>query len=184
MSFRTQFRIRESGLIVGDAGFRTLHPNVSFPEAISQEIADSFGADLVELKDPPPLARREQAVVNEPAYNEETGRWTQDWTVSPITDPEILAESYRMEAEELKQRYLGHVQVHLDTKAREHGYDDIKSAALRAAYPGPYQQEGITLATWMDECWFLTFELLAEAQGGAAELTQEQLIAQLPVCSI
>lgn len=184
MSFRTQFRIRESGLVVSDAGFRIQHPNVSFPETISQQIADSFGADLVDVMDPPPLSRRQQAIVNEPVFNEATGRWTQDWTITEITDPEILAESDRIDAEELKQRYVGHVQNHLDAKAREHGYDDIKSAALRAAYPGPYQQEGTTLATWMDECWFLTFELLAEAQAGADELTQEQLIAQLPACSI
>lgn len=184
MSFRTQFRIQETGLVVSDAGFRVLHPNVSFPEVISQEIAADFGAALVELSDPPVLSRRQQAEVLDPVYNEQTGRWVQDWAVSPITDPEVLAESDRIDAEERKHRYVSYVQLHLDDKAHSLGYDDIKSAALRAAYPGPYREEGTTLATWMDECWFLMFELLAEAQAGATELTQAELLAQLPVCSI
>lgn len=49
------------------------------------------------------------------------------------------------------------LQEHLDKVANSFGYDDIKTAAMRATYSGPYQAEGIKFAQWMDTCWNLLY---------------------------
>lgn len=73
------------------------------------------------------------------------------------------------------------ITAHLDAAAHAKNYDDIKSAALRAAYPGPYHAEGVAFATWMDTCWATAYALLAQWQAGQlAEPTRAELIAMLP----
>ena len=74
------------------------------------------------------------------------------------------------------------VQSHLNAAAKTHGYDDIKSAALRAGYPGPFRDEGVAYATWMDGCWAHCYQVLAAVQAGARTIpTAADLIAELPV---
>lgn len=88
----------------------------------------------------------------------------------PPTDEEIIAGLQSA------------VQEHLDVVARRNYYDDIKSAALRAAYPGSWQEEGIAYATWMDRCWSKCYEVMAEVKGGIKPIpTNEELIAALPL---
>lgn len=77
------------------------------------------------------------------------------------------------------------VDAHLNAAAKEKGYDDIKSAALRAAYLGPYHAEGMAFATWMDSVYAECYRLLAEFESGAlAEPTAEQLIPMLPALDL
>lgn len=73
------------------------------------------------------------------------------------------------------------VQSHLDAAAQDQGYDNIRSAALRAAYPGPFHDEGVKYATWMDACWAHCFKVLADMQAGTRAIpTEDELIAELP----
>jgi hypothetical protein len=73
------------------------------------------------------------------------------------------------------------VQNHLDAAAQAKRYDNIRSAALRAAYPGPFHDEGVAFATWMDACWAHCFEALAAVQAGTRSMpTADELIAELP----
>lgn len=93
--------------------------------------------------------------------------------------PEAVAA--RAFAETAKQ-YEAAVQRRLDAAAQSKGYDDIRSAALRAGYVGPFHDEGVAYAQWMDACWAKCYELLAAAQAPNAEIpTVEQVIAQLPL---
>lgn len=74
------------------------------------------------------------------------------------------------------------VQSHLNNAARSRGYDDIKSAALRAGYPGPFHDEGVVYATWMDGCWAHCYQVLAAVQSGNRSIpTASELLAELPV---
>ena len=79
----------------------------------------------------------------------------------------------------------GVIQAHLDAAARAKGYDDIRSAALRAGYQGPYHAEGLAFATWMDATWQRGYELLAQWQGGQlAEPTPQELLALMPTLEL
>lgn len=42
-----QIRIRESGAVMYESEFRRLYPNTSFPQVISEETLNDFGADVV-----------------------------------------------------------------------------------------------------------------------------------------
>lgn len=73
------------------------------------------------------------------------------------------------------------MQAHLDAEAQTRRYDNIKSAALRAGYPGPFHDEGVAAATWMDTCFALGYTILAEVQAGTRSMpTEAELIALLP----
>lgn len=76
---------------------------------------------------------------------------------------------------------LQRVDVHLNAAAKAKGYDSIARAALRSAYAGPWQAEGLAFAQWMDAVYAHCYELLAQFQAGELdEPTPETLIDMLP----
>ena len=82
---------------------------------------------------------------------------------------------------ELTDAYSRAIQDHLDAQAQTRRYDNVKSAALRAGYPGPFHDEGVAAATWMDTCFALGYTILAEVQAGTRPMpTEAELIALLP----
>lgn len=73
------------------------------------------------------------------------------------------------------------VQNYLDSRARERGYDNIRSAALRSAYAGPFHDEGLAYAQWMDNCWAKCYQILGAVQAGTRAIpTESELLAELP----
>ena len=94
---------------------------------------------------------------------------------NPPAQPPALTEESRIAA------LLAAVDVHLDQRARVERYDSIRSAALRAGYPGPFHAEGLAFATWMDACYSRCYDLLAQWHAGEIqEPTVDELIALLP----
>lgn len=95
--------------------------------------------------------------------------------ISPFVEPDKTSEQIIADLESA-------VQAHLNTQATSRGYDDIKSAALRSAYPGPFHGEGVAYAVWMDSCWSHCYQILADAQSGSRPLpTADELATELPV---
>jgi hypothetical protein len=75
------------------------------------------------------------------------------------------------------------VQLHLDEKARELGYDDIKTAVTYAEEPAVarFQAEGRALRAWRSLVWQAGYDLLAKWQAGEVEEPDaESLVAMLP----
>lgn len=72
---------------------------------------------------------------------------------------------------------------HLDAMARTRKYDNIHTAALRAGYAGPYHDEGVAFAQWMDACNAFGYQVLAEVQAGSRPVpaTTAAYLALLPV---
>lgn len=93
--------------------------------------------------------------------------------------------SKRTEVEVLKD-YTSALDNHLNSKATERGYDSIHTAALRAAVPlSPFHNEGMAYAIWMDECYQLGHQVLADVKSGKITLpTIEEFIASLPVLEL
>lgn len=83
--------------------------------------------------------------------------------------------------EQIIAQYEAALDAHLDGVAHLHRYDDRKSFALRAGFPGPYQAEGIAFAQWMDACNVLAYALLQSVIAGQTPMpTIEQMLAGLP----
>ncbi len=68
-----ELRIRDTGQVMTESEFRSLHPNTSFPPQLTVELLDSFGADPV-LNGPQPTASRYQIVARE-GVEEINGQW-------------------------------------------------------------------------------------------------------------
>jgi len=71
--------------------------------------------------------------------------------------------------------------AHLNKAAGTRRYDSIHTAALRAGYPGPFHDEGLAYATWMDAVNAKCYDVLAQFLAGQIpEPTPDELIAMLP----
>jgi hypothetical protein len=103
--------------------------------------------------------------------------------MEPRTAPITLVDGTEITKEVADRELLViAIQNVLDTAAKAKGYDNIHSAALRAAFDGPFKAEGIKFAIWMDSVWLFAYQLLDEVKSGAKPLpTKEELIAELPV---
>lgn len=55
---------------------------------------------------------------------------------------------------------------YLDSVAQRYRFQDRRSLALRAGYPGPYQTIALAFAVWMDNCNVLAYQALQEAVTG------------------
>jgi hypothetical protein len=96
------------------------------------------------------------------------------WNGSAFTHPPVKMPTVA--------EYTAAIQAMLDTKAREHHYDDIVSACSYAAAPNPFQSEGISFVSWRGACWALCYSLMAEVQAGTRpQPTIAQLVATMPV---
>lgn len=74
---------------------------------------------------------------------------------------------------------------HLDGVAKLHRYDNRFTFALRAGFPGPYHDDAVAFATWMDGCNVQALALLSEVQLGNAPIpTIDEFIASLPEFSL
>jgi hypothetical protein len=81
---------------------------------------------------------------------------------------------------------LAGVDAHLNAAAQAKGYDNILSAAIRAALPASaFHDEGVAFGTWMDAVYARCYQLMAAVQSGeTAEPTLEELLAMLPVLQL
>jgi len=100
-----------------------------------------------------------------------------------ITDAE--ADAWRAPPpetpEEAAKRLERAVELHMDTVAASKGYDDRKTCALRAGYPGPWQAEGQAFGEWMDACWVYCYQVQADVLASVRPLpTEAELIAEFP----
>jgi len=112
---------------------------------------------------------------------EQEGVWVVEHVPVDPVDPPPPAPTLEQRAAVL----LAGVDAHLNAAARAKRYDDIRAAALRAGYPGPFHDEGMAFATWMDSVYAKCYEVLAEVQAGdIEEPTLEQLIGMLPVLQL
>jgi hypothetical protein len=92
-------------------------------------------------------------------------------------------------APSLQQRaavLLAGVDAHLNAAAQAKGYDNILSAAIRAALPASaFHDEGVAFGTWMDAVYAQCYQIMAAVQAGeTAEPTLEELLPMLPVLQL
>ena len=100
--------------------------------------------------------------------------------VDGIYQPDAVAIDAR--AVEQQQKSLEQaVQSHLDSKARERGYDNIVSACSYATSTGTFGTEGQAYVEWRDSVWTYCYNVLSQVQAGTRVApTIDELIAELP----
>jgi hypothetical protein len=105
-------------------------------------------------------------------FNLEPGKWkliNGAWIAIDTSKQEAIAAN------------IAAIEAEMHRKAALRQYDNIKSAALRAGYPGPFHDEGVAYATWMDECYALAIAVLEEVDAGTRPMpTPEESVAMMP----
>jgi hypothetical protein len=107
------------------------------------------------------------------------GVWTQTYAVQALPQEQIDLARQQQRLREYQQGKAV-VELHLNQAAQERDYDTIHAAVIRAAYPGPYQQEGIAYGVWMDACWQNFFALTAAAEAaGQVFPSDDEILAAM-----
>jgi len=105
---------------------------------------------------------------------------TSERTERSLTAEEIAALPVPSKAEQIAANVAA-IEAEMNRQAALRNYDNIKSAALRAGYPGPFHDEGVAYATWMDDCYAKAYEVLAEVEAGERPMpTPEEAVAMMP----
>jgi len=84
-------RIRETGQVITEGEFRSLHNNTSFPPVLTPEIINDFGVDPI-LPAPQPTPGEFEVVAREGTVQDTNGNWIENWVLKPMfteyTDPQ------------------------------------------------------------------------------------------------
>lgn len=102
-------------------------------------------------------------------------QWTGSGLVKILHAPKLPTEP----------EYIQMMDEFLQAGADIRHYDSITNAALRAGYPGPFHEEGVQYATWMDSVWAFGYDYLARVFAGTVpQPTLDELKALLPQCPV
>jgi hypothetical protein len=174
-----EIRIRETGEVVTERGFRGLHPNVSFPAAIDAATLDAFGADEVHETPPPPVLLTQKV---ERGLEQVNGRWQYAWLITDLPAEEAALALAAVKAQAIAANTAA-IQAELDRQALDKGYDNIVSACSYAAQPegAPFQAEGAAFLAWRSAVWSHAYSVLADVEAGNIPMpTPEEAVAQMP----
>ena len=101
------------------------------------------------------------------------------WDAGDPIPPKAEMDFYILTPTE--EEYTLAVTNFMDAKAQERKYDSIHTAALRAAYPGPFQAEGVAYASWMDSVWISLYSKMGRVlQSQEPYPSIDELLASLP----
>lgn len=79
-----EIRIRQTGQVMYENEFRSLHPSTSFPEILTSEILNDAGADIV-LEGPQAQPTRYQTAFRD-GVEQINGQWFTKYSVSDMDD--------------------------------------------------------------------------------------------------
>lgn len=78
---------------------------------------------------------------------------------------------------------VARIQEHMDSVARQYGYDDIATAVTYAEEPAvpKFQAEGKAFRAWRSITWSMAYAYMAEVEAGTKPLcTPEEAVAMVP----
>lgn len=78
-----QFRNRNTGLLIDEAGLRNLNQNVSFPLNLTSDIIDQFGYDPV-FEGPQPDVKPPYETLERAGVIQISGKWYTNYVVGPL----------------------------------------------------------------------------------------------------
>jgi hypothetical protein len=123
-----QIRIRDTGAVVQEYGFRLLHSNTSF-SALSAEILDAFNADLL-LQGSIPTPTRYQTVAEDGVVQIE-GKWYTKYSVADM-DAEAIAAKDTEQAKAIRSQRTD--------KLKDSDWTQVTDAPVNKAAWATYRQ--------------------------------------------
>lgn len=94
-----ELRIRDTGQVMTESEFRSLHPDTSFPPQLTAELLDSFGADPV-LNGPQAQPTRYQVSFRD-GVEEVNGQWFTKFSVADM-DADAIASLDASQADSVR----------------------------------------------------------------------------------
>ena len=92
-----------------------------------------------------------------------------------------LTAQQQQEALRIKAEMEAGIDQYIDSVAQAKGYDNRMTCMARASFTGPFQAEGIAFGQWMDSCYLVAFQIMAEVQAGTRPMpTLDEVIAEFP----
>jgi hypothetical protein len=86
-----QIRIRSTGAVVLEQGFRAMHPNISMPQQLTEATLNDFGADVV-FEGPQPTGGTVYQYSQRAGVEQLDGKWYTKYILGPVfTDGETTA---------------------------------------------------------------------------------------------
>ena len=95
-----ELRIRDTGQVMTESEFRSLHPNTSFPPQLTVELLDSFGADPV-LNGPQAQPTRYQVAFRD-GVEEINGQWFTKFSIADM-DADAIASLDARQADSVRE---------------------------------------------------------------------------------
>lgn len=124
-----ELRIRNTGQVMTDSEFRSLHPNTSFPPQLTAELLDSFGADPV-LNGPQAQPTRYQVAFRD-GVEEINGQWFTKFSVADM-DADGIAS--------LDARQADSVRAERNRKLTASDWTQVEDAPVDKAAWAAYRQ--------------------------------------------
>lgn len=92
-----QIRIRETGAVMYEAEFRALHPNTSMPQQLTEELINSFGADVV-FEGPQATGGTVYQHSQRQGVEQINGKWYTKYALGPVFTDNEEATAVEQEA--------------------------------------------------------------------------------------
>jgi len=124
-----ELRIRDTGQVMTDSEFRSLHPNTSFPPQLTAELLDGFGADPV-LNGPQAQPTRYQVAFRD-GVEEINGQWFTKFSVADM-DADAIAS--------LDARQADSVRAERNRKLTASDWTQVEDAPVDKAAWAAYRQ--------------------------------------------
>lgn len=163
--------------------FKAAHPDVGLPSdpTILEQIDWSATGYARILPTPMPVYDPLTQTVRAVTPGKADGQWWQQWEVVGLPTDQIAANQAAAQAA-LIARYTSALDAHIDAEARKDRWDSRITCVARASYPNVWQNRAVAFGTWMDTCYVLAYQVLAEVQAGTRTLpTIEEFLALMPV---
>ena len=141
-----EIRIRETGQVMYEGEFRSLHPNTSFPQVLTAEILNDAGADVV-LEGPQAQPTRYQTAFRD-GVEQIDGQWFTKYSVADVSDEAKAAK----DAEQAKS-----VREQRNTKLANCDWTQLADSTADKQAWATYRQALRDITVYMGFPWDMTW---------------------------
>ncbi len=140
-----QVRIRESGQVMYEGEFRALFPNTSMPQQLSEELLNSFGADVV-FEGPQATGGTVYQYSQASGVEQVNGKWYTKYILGPVFLDQVV-DGVTTTAAEQEATYKAqkdaeqakNVRATRDEKLKECDWIVIKNLETNSNIPGAWE---------------------------------------------
>ncbi len=112
-----EFRVRETGQVITDGEFRSLHPNTSFPQVLTEEILNNFGVDPI-LEGPQATTTPPYEISVRQGVEEIDGKWFTKYVAGPLFTEYVDEEGITHTVEEQEIEYRTRIDTQVADNVR------------------------------------------------------------------